>query len=58
MKRQSARQTGWAKQGVVWLRSMAGLPASLVSMPAHQSQIDWLGWDGWVSVSHDEPDES
>jgi hypothetical protein len=49
MKRQSEQSTRLPSTGRTWLRSMAGLPASLTSMRARQSEHDWLGWDGWVS---------
>jgi hypothetical protein len=55
MKRQTQRATGLTGAGCAWLCSMAGLPAALISMPARQSQQDWLGWDGWVTVSPEDP---
>lgn len=51
MKKQWQQQQGVASQGIAWIRSMAGVPAALVSTQAQGPEQEWLGWDGWVSVS-------
>ena len=56
MQGQPARSMRWVRRGAAWLRCVAGLPVSPASEAACQSQCDWLGWDGWVSVSGGEPD--